>query len=229
VPVLADVPCFVTCGPGGRQKDPAIRSPDRGAAVRRYTRDPSAQQEPRKQQARNAAPTIHEAPLIREVYRLGEGASTAVLAEYSFTVGYAEGIGRAGRAPGGQKRLHRRPEGPIGYGAGGAASGRAATVSALRETIMTRRLLGGLLILGALGLLVDACLAGDEITAAPASDQRLGGQEGSTIDEVHVMARWATILAGLALAGVLWVGWSMRTLAQNQVQLARYMKAKLEK
>ena len=125
--------------------------------------------------------------------------------------------------------MHHRPAGPIGYGAAGAAAGRAATMSAVRETIMTRRLLGGMLILGALGLLAGACAAGQEMTAATASDQGLGAQEGPMLVEVYTMARWATILAGLALAGVLWVGWSMRTLAQNQVQLARYMKAKLEK
>ena len=38
-------------------------------------------------------------------------------------------------------------------------------------------------------------------------------------------ARWGCVFAGLALVGVLWVGWSMRTLARNQVELARMVQA----
>jgi hypothetical protein len=36
---------------------------------------------------------------------------------------------------------------------------------------------------------------------------------------------WACILAGAALIGVLWIVWSMRTLARNQIEVARMIQA----
>lgn len=45
------------------------------------------------------------------------------------------------------------------------------------------------------------------------------------VAEAKFCARWGCVLAGLALVGVLWVGWSMRTLARNQIEMARMIQA----
>ena len=45
-----------------------------------------------------------------------------------------------------------------------------------------------------------------------------------TIEEVHSLARWAVILSSLSLIGVLWVGWSLRDIAKNQVQLGKLIQ-----
>ena len=42
-------------------------------------------------------------------------------------------------------------------------------------------------------------------------------------------ARTACVLAGLAVVGVIWLGWSMRTLAKNQVELGRMILAAMAK
>jgi len=43
--------------------------------------------------------------------------------------------------------------------------------------------------------------------------------------EHKVQGRWSLILSALTLAGVIWVGWSMRTLAKNQVELGKLIQA----
>lgn len=42
--------------------------------------------------------------------------------------------------------------------------------------------------------------------------------------EIKFFARWACVFSGLAMVGVIWLGWSLRTLARNQVELARYIR-----
>ncbi len=55
---------------------------------------------------------------------------------------------------------------------------------------------------------------------------------GATPEEVKELllednpwAQWAVVLSALSLAGVLWVGYSLRTLARNQVALERLIRA----
>ena len=55
---------------------------------------------------------------------------------------------------------------------------------------------------------------------------------GATLEEVKALlaepklwARWACVLSGLSLAGILWVGYSLRTLARNQIELAKLIRA----
>ena len=66
---------------------------------------------------------------------------------------------------------------------------------------------------------------GTALTSRPAADRPLPGLTATQVKEMLAeptqYARWACVLAGLALAGVIWMGWSMRTLAQNQVALAK--------
>jgi len=45
------------------------------------------------------------------------------------------------------------------------------------------------------------------------------GEMDALLGESRLWAKWACLLAGLAMVGVIWVGWSMRTLAKNQVEL----------
>lgn len=45
------------------------------------------------------------------------------------------------------------------------------------------------------------------------------------VDRARFWARWSCVLAGLALVAVLWVGWSLRTLARNQIEMARMIQA----
>ena len=72
-------------------------------------------------------------------------------------------------------------------------------------------------------LLVTAvATAGDK---APTADTRpAGGVAAEDVEAIETYARWACVLAGLSLAGVIWVGWSMRTLATNQVALAKLIE-----
>jgi hypothetical protein len=50
-------------------------------------------------------------------------------------------------------------------------------------------------------------------------------QMAADVSRARFWARWSCVLAGLALVGVLWVGWSMRTLARNQIDMARMIQA----
>ncbi len=43
--------------------------------------------------------------------------------------------------------------------------------------------------------------------------------------EDNPWAQWAVVLSALSLAGVLWVGYSLRTLARNQVALEQLIRA----
>ncbi len=54
----------------------------------------------------------------------------------------------------------------------------------------------------------------------------------SLLEQIHeeavkarTWAKWGCILAGLALLGVLWITRLMQTLAKNQIDLARMIKA----
>lgn len=70
--------------------------------------------------------------------------------------------------------------------------------------------------------LAGACLA-QEVSSKPDGP----GDEGDepTLAEVYTFAKWACVLSGLALAGVLWVRWSMQTLARNQVALGKLIRS----
>lgn len=64
--------------------------------------------------------------------------------------------------------------------------------------------------------------------APPPVDAKVSAQQPvpskiiqAEIEQVRVYARWAAILAGLSLVTSLWVGWSLRTIAKNQVELAQ--------
>ena len=75
-------------------------------------------------------------------------------------------------------------------------------------------------ILFALLAVVVLAVAGPCLAAAAStpSDQ-------PTLKDVHTLARWACVLAALALVGVVWVGWSLRALAKNQVQLGKLIQS----
>ena len=87
---------------------------------------------------------------------------------------------------------------------------------------MHRYLAAGMLAVAVLAL-AGACLAQATVSSRPerAADE---GDE-PTLAEVYTFAKWACVLSGLALAGVLWVGWSMQTLARNQVQLGKLIRS----
>ena len=84
------------------------------------------------------------------------------------------------------------------------------------------------LVISALGM-ASIAMAVDKPapTTAPAAGVT-AGQVKAMLDTPTMFARWACVLAGLALAAVIWVGWSMRTLAQNQVALAKLIARKAE-
>ncbi len=88
---------------------------------------------------------------------------------------------------------------------------------------MNRYLAIGLLAAVAMLVLGGPCLA-DEIKAVD-EDKLTGTEDEVSLKQVHTLCRWACVLAGLALAGVLWVGWSMQTLARNQVQLGKLIQS----
>ena len=88
-----------------------------------------------------------------------------------------------------------------------------------------------------MALLTPAVLALREVSAqvSPSGDPttRPGAAAqqdlSEAIEDAKTWARWGCILAGLALLGVLWIGYSMQTLAKNQVQLGRMIQAGGEK
>ena len=86
---------------------------------------------------------------------------------------------------------------------------------------MHRYLAAGMLVAAVLAL-AGACLAQETLTTKQ-EDQGEQGDE-PTLGQVYTLARWACILSGLALVGVLWVGWSMQALARNQVQLGKLIR-----
>ena len=87
---------------------------------------------------------------------------------------------------------------------------------------MVRYLLIAGLMTAAVVLLVAPAPA-EEPTTQPSKDAE--GDIAAQLKTATTWARWGCILAGLALLGVLWVGYSMQTLAKNQVQLGRMIRA----
>jgi len=92
-----------------------------------------------------------------------------------------------------------------------------------------RRIVMALIALTAAALLLSAraVSAQDdlELTSAPAGVPGVRKLEAppdlrTLADEARVWSRLAAVFSGLALIGVLWVGWSQRALARNQVELA---------
>ena len=71
--------------------------------------------------------------------------------------------------------------------------------------------------------LAGACLAQETVSSKP--ETLADKPEEPTPAQIYSVARWACVLSGLALAGVLWVGWSMQTLARNQVQLGKLIRS----
>ncbi len=85
------------------------------------------------------------------------------------------------------------------------------------RTKLTAALATGL----ALGVVGAACAA--EATTQPVARASVQDVYDLLHDKVEMFARWGCVLAGLALVGVVWVIWSMKTLARNQVELARML------
>ena len=87
---------------------------------------------------------------------------------------------------------------------------------------MHRILIAALLVMAALTALAAPALA-DEATTQPTETplQKIL----RTAEEARTWARWGFVLSLLALAGVLWVVWSMQTLAKNQIQLGRMIQS----
>lgn len=86
-----------------------------------------------------------------------------------------------------------------------------------------RRYVTAVVLAAAALALVGMCFAQETVSSRPETPADEG--EDPTLAQVHTFAKWACVLAGLALAGVLWVGWSMQTLARNQVQLGKLIRA----
>jgi len=90
----------------------------------------------------------------------------------------------------------------------------------------------------ACGLLIAAgCGLAAAVATGPATATRPAGPiairtDAITADqfpgltaEITFWAKWACILAGLALVAAIWTGWSLRTLAKNQVAIAGLIQA----
>ncbi len=58
---------------------------------------------------------------------------------------------------------------------------------------------------------------GDKVTLEKVYDELMATQK---------MAKWAAILSGLSLVGVLWVSWSLKALAKNDVELGELITGK---
>ena len=87
---------------------------------------------------------------------------------------------------------------------------------------MYRVVIAAVLAMAVLAILAKPAFA-REATTQPAKP--LLQQVYDLAAEARTWAKWGCILAGLALLGVLWIGWSMQTLAKNQVQLGRMIQA----
>ena len=68
-----------------------------------------------------------------------------------------------------------------------------------------------------------ACLAQEAVSTKP--ETLADKPDEPTPAQIYTVAKWACVLSGLALAGVLWVGWSMQTLARNQVTLGKLIRS----
>ena len=83
------------------------------------------------------------------------------------------------------------------------------------------------ILLGLLAVMAVALAApclGDALQTAPAKQVKKAPDVGPTLKDVHTLARWACILSALGLIGVLWVGWSLKDIARNQVQLGQLIQ-----
>jgi len=71
-----------------------------------------------------------------------------------------------------------------------------------------------------------ATLTSQPAELAAVGDHAAGAAEGpgKLRDDLRASVRWACILSGLSLVGVIWVVWSLRKLAVNQVTLARLIQ-----
>ena len=85
------------------------------------------------------------------------------------------------------------------------------------------RYLTAVMLAAAVLALAGACLAQVTVSSMPETPTDEGDEP--TLAEVYTFAKWACVLSGLALVGVLWVGWSMQTLARNQVQLGKLIRS----
>ncbi|GAG44125.1 unnamed protein product [marine sediment metagenome] len=85
------------------------------------------------------------------------------------------------------------------------------------------RYLAAVVLAAAVLALAGACLAQETVSTRPETPAEKPDEPALT--EVHTFAKWACVLSGLALAGVLWVGWSMQTLARNQVELGKLIRS----
>jgi hypothetical protein len=89
---------------------------------------------------------------------------------------------------------------------------------------MRKIMVASVLVLVVLSL-AGYCLAqAAKATTQPASD--ILHQILKEAQDARLYAYWACILAGLALAGVVWIAWSMQALARNQVALAKLVQQK---
>lgn len=98
---------------------------------------------------------------------------------------------------------------------------------------MHRRMTIALIVLiaAALVLLVSAARARAEARLAtePAEAPPKRALTSHELDdltaEIRVASRLAAVFSGLALVGVLWVGWSQRAIARNQVELGAMIQS----
>jgi len=82
------------------------------------------------------------------------------------------------------------------------------------------RYLAAVVLAAAVLALAGACLAQETVSTRPETPT-----DEPTPAQIYTFAKWACVLSGLALAGVLWVGWSMQTLARNQVELGKLIRS----
>jgi hypothetical protein len=61
-------------------------------------------------------------------------------------------------------------------------------------------------------------------TTAPSPEAVMLKQAHDLAAEAALYSRWAAVLAGLALVTGIWVGYSMRTLARNEVAIAQLIE-----
>jgi hypothetical protein len=86
-------------------------------------------------------------------------------------------------------------------------------------------------------VMVATCLAQDATAVKKAHEEVTTQPEGQitlklVYEELMVtqkLAKWAAVLSGLALVGALWVGWSLKTVAKNEIELAQLIAAIKEK
>ena len=102
---------------------------------------------------------------------------------------------------------------------------------------MSRRIAIALIVLTTAALLPPAGIAWALAEADPATAPARAAPDDtarraatptdvSTLtEEIRRASRWAAVFSGLALVGVLWVGWSQRAIARNQEELAALIQS----